>query len=138
MGIAGNAWRSLPSGGTGSILGVCQGTTFEPVEAPMRSNIFRKLRLSVAMVFFAAVAGGALVGPAAAQQSMAGSASDKSRPVLFYCMTDCWMSWNAAKRAVEWGYGSVIWYPLGTDGWENAKLPLEENRPYTVDAGPTE
>ena len=65
----------------------------------------------------------------------AGTASDKSRPVLFYCMTDCWMSWNAAKRAVEWGYGSVIWYPLGTDGWESAKLPLEENRPYTIDAG---
>ena len=66
-----------------------------------------------------------------------GTASDKSRPVLFYCMTDCWMSWNAAKRAVEWGYSSVIWYPLGTDGWEAAKLPLEEHRPY--DAGdPTE
>ena len=26
---------------------------------------------------------------------------------------------------------SVIWYPLGTDGWESANLPLEENRPYT-------
>jgi PQQ-dependent catabolism-associated CXXCW motif protein len=46
-------------------------------------------------------------------------------------MTDCWMSWNAAKRAVEWGYSSVIWYPAGADGWEDAKLPLEEHRPYT-------
>jgi PQQ-dependent catabolism-associated CXXCW motif protein len=62
----------------------------------------------------------------------ASTASDKSRPILFYCMTNCWMSWNAAKRAVEWGYSSVIWYPLGADGWESAKLPLEENRPYTV------
>jgi PQQ-dependent catabolism-associated CXXCW motif protein len=58
--------------------------------------------------------------------------SDRSRPILFYCMTNCWMSWNAAKRAIEWGYSSVIWYPLGADGWEKAKLPLEENRPYTV------
>jgi sulfur-oxidizing protein SoxY len=46
------------------------------VEAPMQSNIFRKLRRSVAALFFAAAAGGTLVGlsePAAAQQSMAGS-----------------------------------------------------------------
>lgn len=60
---------------TGSILDACQGTTFEPVEAPMQSNVFRKLRRSVATLFVAAAAGGALVcaGPAAAQQSMAGS-----------------------------------------------------------------
>ena len=58
------------------------------------------------------------------------TASDESRPILFYCMTDCWMSWNAAKRAVEWGYTSVIWYPLGADGWQNVGLPLEEKRPY--------
>ncbi|MDQ2635205.1 MAG: PQQ-dependent catabolism-associated CXXCW motif protein [Pseudomonadota bacterium] len=64
----------------------------------------------------------------------AGIASDKTRPIVFYCMADCWMSWNAAKRAVEWGYGSVFWYPLGTDGWESAKLPLEEHRPYAIDA----
>ena len=42
------------------------------------------------------------------------------------------MSWNAAKRAVEWGYSSVVWYPLGADGWEEAKLPLEENKPYVM------
>jgi PQQ-dependent catabolism-associated CXXCW motif protein len=67
------------------------------------------------------------------QQGLAVNTTDKSRPILFYCMTDCWMSWNAAKRAVEWGYSSVMWYPLGTDGWESAKLPLEENRPFTTD-----
>ena len=42
----------------------------------MRSNIFRKLRRSVATLLVAAVAGSALVGlagPSAAQQSMAGS-----------------------------------------------------------------
>jgi PQQ-dependent catabolism-associated CXXCW motif protein len=60
----------------------------------------------------------------------AATVSDKSRPILFYCMTDCWMSWNAAKRAVEWGYSSVIWYPPGADGWESADLPLEENQPH--------
>lgn len=59
--------------------------------------------------------------------------SDKSLPILFYCMTNCWMSWNAAKRAIEWGYSAVIWYPLGADGWESANLPLAENRPYVAD-----
>jgi PQQ-dependent catabolism-associated CXXCW motif protein len=52
-----------------------------------------------------------------------------SSKVLFYCMMDCWMSWNAAKRAIEWGYSSVLWYPLGADGWEFEGLPLAENRP---------
>jgi rhodanese-related sulfurtransferase len=39
------------------------------------------------------------------------------------------MSWNAAKRAVMWGYTGVIWYPEGTDGWQDAGLPLEEAKP---------
>lgn len=50
-------------------------------------------------------------------------------PLLFYCMTDCWMSWNAAKRAMEYGYTAVIWYPAGADGWAKAGLPLEEATP---------
>jgi len=55
--------------------------------------------------------------------------NDDSKGILFYCMTDCWMSWNAAKRAVGWGYKSVFWYPSGADGWGRAGLPLEERRP---------
>ncbi|RUU28662.1 PQQ-dependent catabolism-associated CXXCW motif protein [Mesorhizobium sp. M6A.T.Ce.TU.016.01.1.1] len=67
------------------------------------------------------------------RQGLAAEAgADKSRALLFYCMTNCWMSWNAAKRAVEWGYSSVIWYPLGADGWERANLPLEEKKPYVI------
>lgn len=41
----------------------------------------------------------------------------KTAGLMFYCMTDCWMSWNAAKRAVSWGYRKVHWYPEGADGW---------------------
>lgn len=63
----------------------------------------------------------------------ASTGSDKARPILFYCMSNCWMSWNAAKRAIEWGYSAVIWYPSGADGWEAANLPLEEKRPYAAD-----
>jgi|GEM_PF-67034 len=40
-----------------------------------------------------------------------------SHPLLFYCQQECWMSWNAAKRALEYGYRSVYWFPRGTDGW---------------------
>ena len=55
---------------------------------------------------------------------------DMARKILFYCMTDCWMSWNAAKRAIERGHTSVIWYPLGADGWETGGLPLVEDKPF--------
>jgi len=50
--------------------------------------------------------------------------SDKSRALLFYCTSDCWQSWNAAKRALSWGYTDVYWYPDGSDGWQEASLPL--------------
>lgn len=42
------------------------------------------------------------------------------KPLLFYCQRDCWMSWNAAKRALEYGYSTIYWYPDGTDGWVKA------------------
>ncbi len=49
----------------------------------------------------------------------------KTRPLVFYCERDCWMSWNAAKRArLELGYRRVHWYPDGIQGWEEAGLPL--------------
>jgi PQQ-dependent catabolism-associated CXXCW motif protein len=50
-------------------------------------------------------------------------------PLVFYCLADCWMSWNAAKRAASWGYRRVYWYRDGTDGWQAAKLPLEQAKP---------
>jgi PQQ-dependent catabolism-associated CXXCW motif protein len=42
------------------------------------------------------------------------------KPVVFLCQRDCWMSWNAAKRALAWGYGAVAWFPDGTDAWQEA------------------
>src|SRR5438270_13019230 len=29
---------------------------------------------------------------------------DRARPLVIYCQRDCWMSWNAARRAVAGGY----------------------------------
>ena len=57
------------------------------------------------------------------------SAGDRAAPLVFYCLTDCWMSWNAAKRAVAAGYTAVHWYPYGSDGWAAAGLPLARAEP---------
>lgn len=54
---------------------------------------------------------------------------DKNKALVFYCRTDCWASWNAAKRALSLGYTKVSWYPAGADGWEKAGHPLEERQP---------
>jgi len=59
----------------------------------------------------------------------AATGSRRDAAVVFYCLADCWMSWNAAKRAASWGYRQVYWYRDGTDGWEAAKLPLAEVEP---------
>jgi PQQ-dependent catabolism-associated CXXCW motif protein len=54
---------------------------------------------------------------------------DRGRALVFYCLANCWMSWNAAKRAVALGYTHVAWYPDGTDGWAEHHLPLEVRVP---------
>jgi PQQ-dependent catabolism-associated CXXCW motif protein len=57
------------------------------------------------------------------------SGGDRDRLLVFYCLTSCWMSWNAAKRALALGYTHVGWYPDGTDGWIADHLPLESRTP---------
>ncbi|MEE2953235.1 MAG: PQQ-dependent catabolism-associated CXXCW motif protein [Pseudomonadota bacterium] len=54
---------------------------------------------------------------------------DKTKPIVLYCQRDCWMSWNAAKRAIKDGYTAIHWYPDGTDGWAEAGYPLERAEP---------
>ena len=56
-------------------------------------------------------------------------AGEAERTLVFYCQRDCWMSWNAAKRALELGFAHVDWYPDGVDGWREAGLPLEARQP---------
>jgi len=49
---------------------------------------------------------------------------DKSRPLVFFCASSqCWLSYNAALRAVAAGYGGVYWYRGGVDAWTTAALP---------------
>lgn len=57
------------------------------------------------------------------------SGGDRARGLLFYCLSDCWLSWNAAKRALSLGHTRVYWFPAGIDGWLEAGLPSEEATP---------
>jgi PQQ-dependent catabolism-associated CXXCW motif protein len=34
---------------------------------------------------------------------------DLNKPVVFYCLSKCWMSWNATRRAISYGYTHAIW-----------------------------
>jgi PQQ-dependent catabolism-associated CXXCW motif protein len=44
-------------------------------------------------------------------------------PLVLFCHPNCWGSWNAAKRAILYGYTGVHWYPDGVEGWQDADLP---------------
>ncbi|HXH02436.1 MAG TPA: rhodanese-like domain-containing protein [Candidatus Competibacteraceae bacterium] len=57
------------------------------------------------------------------------SGGDMQRPIVLYCLEDCWMSWNAVRRAARYGYRNLYWYRAGTDGWQRAGLPLIEAEP---------
>ncbi len=50
-------------------------------------------------------------------------------PLVMLCRADCWMSWNAAKRAMENGYSDVHWMPGGTDAWRARGFPTEAVTP---------
>jgi PQQ-dependent catabolism-associated CXXCW motif protein len=58
---------------------------------------------------------------------------DHTKWVIVYCLRNCWMSWNAAKRAMSMGYEHVAWYPEGTDGWQEAGLPLQDAEPASLE-----
>jgi PQQ-dependent catabolism-associated CXXCW motif protein len=59
---------------------------------------------------------------------------DHARLVVVYCLRNCWMSWNAAKRILSMGYANVAWYPDGTDGWTDSFLPVIEAQPAQSEA----
>lgn len=66
------------------------------------------------------------------------TAGDRNRKIVIYCLADCWMSWNAAKRAIEYGYTSVYWYPGGTDHWTAAGLPTAKCEPVPMKGSPSQ
>jgi hypothetical protein len=47
------------------------------------------------------------------------------------------MSWNAAKRALSWGYRQVYWYRDGIEVWQQFDLPTETVDPVPLSPGPS-
>ncbi len=58
---------------------------------------------------------------------------DRNAPMVIYCLAQCWMSWNAAKRALSYGYTRIYWYPDGTDAWRAAGGELQETTPLPME-----
>ncbi|MBA4287187.1 MAG: hypothetical protein C0434_16850 [Xanthomonadaceae bacterium] len=49
---------------------------------------------------------------------------DRNRPIVTYCAgVQCWLSYNAALRAIRLGYSNVLWYRGGLEAWTQAGLP---------------
>ena len=57
------------------------------------------------------------------------TAGDLRQPLVFYCRSDCWLSWNAVKRAAAMGYKTLYWYRDGLDAWQAANLPVTPAQP---------
>ncbi|MGO1503044.1 MAG: rhodanese-like domain-containing protein [Marinobacter sp.] len=51
--------------------------------------------------------------------------SNHDYPVVVMCKSDCWLSWNAARRLKDAGFTHLFWYKNGIDSWQNADLPVE-------------
>jgi PQQ-dependent catabolism-associated CXXCW motif protein len=58
--------------------------------------------------------------------------NDRHQAIVFYCIEDCWMAWNAAKRAHKWGYSNVMWFREGVDGWKDINGELEGSEPINL------
>lgn len=58
-----------------------------------------------------------------------GTGNDLSHKLVIYCHEQCWLSWNAAKRAIGYGYRSVYWFPDGMEGWRAAGLATQVAQP---------
>jgi len=58
---------------------------------------------------------------------------DLNVPLIFYCHTHCWLSWNAAKRAIGYGYRRVYWFPEGIEAWMAAGQPTAATQPQAPD-----
>lgn len=60
------------------------------------------------------------------------TAGDLGRPVIIYCLADCWMGWNAVRRAATYGYSRLYWFPEGTDGWRDWEGSLVPAHPVPL------
>ncbi len=54
---------------------------------------------------------------------------DYDYPIVIYCHEACWLSWNAAKRAINHGFRNVHWFSAGIEGWKAAGFETETIKP---------
>ncbi len=59
-----------------------------------------------------------------AERLRAATGGHTGQLVVLFCLNDCWMSWNAARRAALLGVRAG-WFPEGVDGWEAAGLLVQ-------------
>ena len=60
------------------------------------------------------------------QQATSGN---KQYPIVTYCLsTQCWMSYNAALRAINLGYTNVLWYRGGIEAWKQGGMPTQRTQ----------
>ena len=57
---------------------------------------------------------------------------DLDRAVVIYCHERGWLSWNAAKRAISYGYRRVYWFPEGIEGWRASGKRTVVAKPWTA------
>jgi rhodanese-related sulfurtransferase len=54
---------------------------------------------------------------------------NKQHALVLYCASpQCWMSYNAALRAINMGYTNVLWYRGGIEFWKRAGQRVERAR----------
>jgi PQQ-dependent catabolism-associated CXXCW motif protein len=59
------------------------------------------------------------------------AAGDRNRPIVFFCAdAQCWLSYNAALRAIAAGYTNIMWYRGGLAAWFHAGLPMTQSEPF--------
>jgi len=59
------------------------------------------------------------------------AAGDKNRALVFFCVdSQCWLSYNAALRAIAAGYTNVMWYRGGVAAWRQADQLMAFSEPF--------
>jgi PQQ-dependent catabolism-associated CXXCW motif protein len=60
------------------------------------------------------------------QMLQQGTGGNRAAPLVFFCLgPECWLSYNAALRAVKLGYTNVAWYRGGLEAWAQNRLPMQ-------------
>ena len=67
--------------------------------------------------------------------SSVNAAADGQRdtPIVVYCVSSCWMGWNAVQHLSRAGFMRLYWYPDRTDGWLTAGYPVSPSEPVPVE-----